>query len=447
MVDGRDVSVDGTKLDGIEAGAQVTSTARVLTAIAAAASDVSVNGRKITNLADPVSAQDAATRAWVLANAGGTGAGDVSGPASSVDNALPRYDGTTGKLLQSSALTIDDTGNVSLPGGATVDGRDVSVDGTKLDGIEAGAQAVSFSRVSAALAAASADVAVNARKITGLADPVSAQDAATRAYVLANVGVAGGWTMALDVNFCALSTQTIVDGANTIAGVPWTAGNIASGAASCGLVSGTGLSMRANSTNTELYFSNNTGPYVQLLLKDVIPGFVLGQTRVRATFQWSSNGAVNHEAAKVMIRRVPHVANNVMVWNASQGFFDGSGPRREYNVLNGSSARGNFTPNTSSTSNVVCIDGITRAHWYSAVTAAANSAANSAVFSMADMKLECFWMANPTTGINNVALGDPVALMYLESAADLAVVLGIQTVNTAGNLLGLFQRLRIEYKL
>jgi hypothetical protein len=41
------------------------------------------------------------------------GAGDVSGPASATDNAIARYDGPTGKLIQNSVVTIDDTGNAS----------------------------------------------------------------------------------------------------------------------------------------------------------------------------------------------------------------------------------------------------------------------------------------------------------------------------------------------
>lgn len=40
-------------------------------------------------------------------------AGDVTGPASSTDNAIARFDGTTGKLIQNSVTTIDDTGNAS----------------------------------------------------------------------------------------------------------------------------------------------------------------------------------------------------------------------------------------------------------------------------------------------------------------------------------------------
>ena len=41
--------------------------------------------------------------------------GDVVGPASSTDNAIARFDSTTGKLLQNSLVTIDDSGNISAP--------------------------------------------------------------------------------------------------------------------------------------------------------------------------------------------------------------------------------------------------------------------------------------------------------------------------------------------
>jgi len=48
--------------------------------------------------------------AWVTA--GGGGIGDVVGPASSTDNAVARFDGTTGKLIQNSAFTVNDSGEV-----------------------------------------------------------------------------------------------------------------------------------------------------------------------------------------------------------------------------------------------------------------------------------------------------------------------------------------------
>ena len=48
-----------------------------------------------------------------LAVSGGGGSGDVVGPASATNNAITRFDTTTGKLIQNSVVTIDDTGNAS----------------------------------------------------------------------------------------------------------------------------------------------------------------------------------------------------------------------------------------------------------------------------------------------------------------------------------------------
>jgi len=56
---------------------------------------------------------------------------DVTGPENSTDNAVVRFDGTGGKQIQDSTVTIDDAGNLSVPG--TVNGRDISADGTNLD--------------------------------------------------------------------------------------------------------------------------------------------------------------------------------------------------------------------------------------------------------------------------------------------------------------------------
>jgi hypothetical protein len=46
--------------------------------------------------------------------AASTGSGDVVGPSSATDNALARYDGTTGKLLQDSPATLADNGVLTL---------------------------------------------------------------------------------------------------------------------------------------------------------------------------------------------------------------------------------------------------------------------------------------------------------------------------------------------
>lgn len=115
-VDGRDVASDGTKLDGIEAGADVTDTANVTAAGALMDSEV-------TNLAEvkSFSSADYATAAQ------GTAA----------DAALPKAGGTM-------------TGAITFATGQTFDGRDVSADGTKLDGIESGADVTDTANVTAA---------------------------------------------------------------------------------------------------------------------------------------------------------------------------------------------------------------------------------------------------------------------------------------------------------
>ena len=101
-----------------------------------------------------------------IGGGGSGGSGDVVGPASATDSAITRYDGGTGELIQDSLVTIGDTGNVALPALATVDGRDVSVDGTKLDGIAAGAD----------VTGANPPQAHASSHATGNSDPVTAGD-------------------------------------------------------------------------------------------------------------------------------------------------------------------------------------------------------------------------------------------------------------------------------
>ncbi len=101
------VNVDKTKLDGIEASADVTDTANVTAAGALMDSEVN-------NLAQ-VKAFDSADYA--------TAAQGVT-----ADAALARSGGTM-------------TGSITFAAGQTFDGRDVSADGAKLDGIEANATA------------------------------------------------------------------------------------------------------------------------------------------------------------------------------------------------------------------------------------------------------------------------------------------------------------------
>lgn len=68
-------------------------------------------GELAVNLADQkIYSKNAA--GTVVQLGGAAGSGDVVGPASATDNALVRFDGATGKLVQNSTATLDDTGNM-----------------------------------------------------------------------------------------------------------------------------------------------------------------------------------------------------------------------------------------------------------------------------------------------------------------------------------------------
>lgn len=90
---------------------------------------------------------------WDLIVQGGTAGIDSGGV--STDNAVVRWDGLVGTAVQNSGVIIDDSNNVTGVGtlasgthtitgnlvvSGTVDGRDISTDGTKLDTIETGAE-------------------------------------------------------------------------------------------------------------------------------------------------------------------------------------------------------------------------------------------------------------------------------------------------------------------
>lgn len=51
--------------------------------------------------------------AWVQMETGAAASGDVVGPLSATDNAIVRYDGITGKIIQDSSILIDDSDNIT----------------------------------------------------------------------------------------------------------------------------------------------------------------------------------------------------------------------------------------------------------------------------------------------------------------------------------------------
>lgn len=65
-------------------------------------------------------------------NIGGSGGGgNMNGPISATDNAIVRFNGLTGTLVQDSSALVDDSGSLFVPG--LINGRDVGIDGYFLD--------------------------------------------------------------------------------------------------------------------------------------------------------------------------------------------------------------------------------------------------------------------------------------------------------------------------
>lgn len=55
--------------------------------------------------------------ASLLGEDGGGGGGNVTGPLTSTDNAVVRFDGTSGNIIQNSGVIIDDSNNITAPNG------------------------------------------------------------------------------------------------------------------------------------------------------------------------------------------------------------------------------------------------------------------------------------------------------------------------------------------
>ena len=76
------------------------------------ATDLEV-GEIAVNLADAKLYSKNASGTVISVGGGGSGSGDVVGPSSATDNALTRFDSTTGKLIQNSVGILSDTGSLS----------------------------------------------------------------------------------------------------------------------------------------------------------------------------------------------------------------------------------------------------------------------------------------------------------------------------------------------
>jgi len=186
--DGRDVSADGTKLDGIEAGATADQTpAQIKTAYESNSNTNAFTDADQTKLGGIETGADVTDTTNVVASlSAGTGislsaGGEISNTAPDQIVALTGAGGTTvtgtypnftvtstgggggnetlaqtlvlGNTTGGTDLSISSGDNIIMAASSTVDGRDLSVDGTKLDGIEASADVTDTDNVVASLTA------------------------------------------------------------------------------------------------------------------------------------------------------------------------------------------------------------------------------------------------------------------------------------------------------
>jgi hypothetical protein len=112
-----------------------------------------------------------------------SGAGDVVGPGSSTDNAVTRFDSTTGKLLQNSLVTIDDSGSVNIPAGQTY-----KINGTALAATNVGA--IASTEKAAASGVASLD---GSSKVVQDPANATATPTASKIVIADGSGKVDGW--------------------------------------------------------------------------------------------------------------------------------------------------------------------------------------------------------------------------------------------------------------
>ena len=157
---------------------------------------------------------------------------DVTGPGSSTDNAVARFDSTTGKIIQNSGVIIDDSNNVTgvnaitvttnITGSALTASRAVVTDGSKIlaSATTTAAEIEHVAGVTSAIQTQlNAKLALAGGTMTGdiilAGDPDSALKAATKQYV---DSVAAGLDVKPSVYVLA-ATDITLSGEQTIDGV------------------------------------------------------------------------------------------------------------------------------------------------------------------------------------------------------------------------------------
>ena len=146
--------------------------------------------------------------------ADGEGAGDVIGPASATDNTVARYNSTTGKLIQGSGVTIDDSNNLAAASLTLTTDLAVAHGGTG-----ASSAGAALASLGAAALGANSDIT----SITGLTTDLTVAQGGTGSSTASDARTALGLAIGSDVQaFSATIVKTDAQNTFTKAQVPST---------------------------------------------------------------------------------------------------------------------------------------------------------------------------------------------------------------------------------
>lgn len=240
------------------------------------------------------------------------GSGDVVGPASATDNAIVRFDGTTGKLIQNSAATIADTtgditagkfNGVTISGSGTISGSasgtntgDVTLSGTP-DYITISGQTITRGLIDLATDVTGALPIANGG--TGQVTQTAAFDALSPTTTKGDLIVSDG-TDNVRLAVGATNGHVLTVDSTTATGLKWAASGGGSGGSTNVWIpaaqwiprttTGCGIDSRELSTNKintdELLFDAGTDEFAQCMV--VMPSNWNAGT-VTAKFHWTAS--------------------------------------------------------------------------------------------------------------------------------------------------------------